>query len=261
MKIVNTLYSHKNKQPSFSAIPLARYNTEPDVFVTIYRLEKKDLPFITNFLKNINQYFIDKKIDDFAHKQVMAEAFGAVKAILTSEHQEKKVQNLLAVSNMEPCGILVGNVAKRLNLNNKIVYSSRKNRGSKETELDWLTTWNPRPEQRLRNVGKAIASEYYDTILKDGFRDIYVRSEVPEMSYAVYFYKSIGFNEIYKERKKITKYQTNQYLIGSYDNPKDEVIPMLASRGNIVKIKNELFDKLNRNKLENISIDINKVLK
>ncbi len=263
MKIGNPAYSYKNKQirPSFTAIPLARYNTEPDVFITIYQLEKNDLPFVSNFLKNINQYFEEKKICDFAHKQVMEEAFGAVKAILTSAHPGKKVKSLLAISDMEPCGILVGNVAKKRNLNNKLVYSSRKNHGSKETELDWLTTWNPKPEQKMKNIGKAIASEYYDTVLKDGFKDIYVRSEVPEMSYAVYFYKSIGFNELFKERKKITKYQTNRYLIGNYDNPKDEVIPMIASRGNIVKTKEELFEKLKRCKIESSSIDINTVLK
>lgn len=64
-----------------------------------------------------------------------------------------------------------------------------------------------------------------------------------------------------KKEKKITKYQTNRYLIGNYDNPKDEVIPMIASRGNIVKTKEELFEKLKRCKIESSSIDINTVLK
>ena len=261
MKIVNTTYTNKKRYPSFSAIPLARYNTEQNVFVTIYQLEKKDLPFVTNFLNNIHQYFKEKKICDFSHKQVMEEAFGAVKAILSSTHTEKKAKNLLAVSDMEPCGILVGNVVKKRSSDDKLVYTSRKNHGRKETELDWLTTWDPKPKQKMKNIGKAIAAEYYNTVLNDGFRDIYVRSEVPEKSYAVYFYKSIGFEELFKERKKITKYQTNRYLIGNYDNPKDEVIPMIVTRGTIVKTKEKLFETLNRFKIESSSIDINTVIK
>ncbi len=260
MKIAKTTYTTKKGHQSFKAIPLAKYNTEPNIFVTIYQLEKRDLPFVTNFLKNINQYFKEKKISDFAHKQVMEEAFGAVKAILSSDRQEKKAKSLLAISNMEPCGILVGNVVKKRTVDNKLVYSSRKNNARKETELDWLTTWNPKPEQKMKNIGKAIASEYYNTVLNDGFRDIYVRSEVPEKSYAVYFYKSIGFEELFKERKKITKYQTNRYLIGNYDNPKDEVIPMIVTRGTIVKTKEKLFEALNRSKIETNSIDINTIL-
>ena len=261
MKIKNTTYRRKEIQQSFKAIPLARYNTEPDVFVTIYQLEKKDLSFITSFLDNINQYFKNKKIYDFAHKQVMEEAFGAVKALLTSEHQEKKAKSLLAVAEMEPCGILVGNVAKKQKIGNKLVYSSRKNHASKETELDWLTTWNAKLGKKMKNTATALAAEYYDTVIKDGFRDIYVRSEVPEKSYAVDFYKSIGFIELSKDRKKLAKYQTNRYLIGNYDNPKDEVIPMIATRGNIIKVKEELFDKLKRLQIESNSIDINSVLK
>ena len=261
MKVLNIANINNERQQSFTAIPLARYRTEPDTFVKIYQLEKRDLPFISDFLTNINQYFKDKRIDDFAHKQVMEEAFSAVKSILSSEHPEKKVKSLLAVTGSEPCGILVGNVAKKRNANNKIVYSSRKNHGRKETELDWLTTWNPNPDKKIKNVGKAIASEYYETTLKDGFKDIYVRSEVPEMSYAVYFYKSIGFNELFNERKKIIKYQTNRYLIGNHDDPKYEVIPMLASRGNIVKVKETLSNKLDRSKVENTSIDINTIIK
>ena len=31
MKILNTIYSYKDKSPSFSSIPLVGYNTEPDV--------------------------------------------------------------------------------------------------------------------------------------------------------------------------------------------------------------------------------------
>lgn len=261
MKVLNITNINNKRQQSFTAIPLARYRTEPDTFVRIYQLEKKDLPFVSDFLKNINQYFKDKKIDDFAHRQVMEEAFGAVKSILSSEHPEKKVKSLLAVTDSEPCGILVGNVAKKRNSNNKIVYSSRKNHGRKETELDWLTTWNPNLEKKMKNIGKAIASEYYETISNDGFKDVYVRSEVPEMSYAVYFYKSIGFKELFNERKKIIKYQTNRYLIGNHDAPKDEVIPMLATSGNIAKVKKNLFKILDRCKIENTSIDISSIIK
>ena len=111
------------------------------------------MSFITSFLDNINQYFKNKKIYDFAHKQVMEEAFGAVKALLTSEHQEKKAKSLLAVAEMEPCGILVGNVAKKQKIGNKLVYSSRKNHASKETELDWLTTWNAKLGKKMKNTG------------------------------------------------------------------------------------------------------------
>lgn len=138
-----------------------------------------------------------------------------------------------------------------------LVYSSRKNKGKHETELDWLTTWNCNPNKKVRNIGKALMTEFYNLLPGDKFKQVYVRSEVPELSYAAEFYKSVGFKELYPERKRIMKYQTNRYTIGEYDSPNDEVIPMLATNAQIKKIKKEIFKTLERKELTKRSESLN----
>ena len=56
------------------------------------------------------------------------------------------------------------------------VYSSRHNPSKNETEIDWLVTWNP-DDENIKGIGKALVGEYFRTIKKDKFRDVFVRSE------------------------------------------------------------------------------------
>lgn len=252
----NTPYNLQNSTPKFKAIPLAKYKYGKNEFLNVYQLEKRDLPFISNFLKNLKQYFADKKIDDYSRQEVMKEAFSASEKILTSPNKIKgKARIFLAVKDSNPCGILIGNVLKE-SKTHKMAYSSRKNHARKETELDWLATWNPFADKKVKNSGKVLTNEFYHTLKQDGFKDVYVRSEVPELSYAVDFYKKMGFDELPNGRESIIKSSTNKYLIGNFDASDEDIIPMVASPDNIRKVKRELSDNLHREKLNHISVSI-----
>lgn len=259
MKIDKTqdiYYANKKSNCNFGAIPLARYETQKDTFVKVYQLEKRDLPFVSRFIHNIKQYFADKKIEDYSRREVMEESFGAAEKILSSPKKIKgKARIFLAVQDSNPCGILIGNVLKE-SKGHKLAYSSRKNHSRKETELDWLATWNPFSDKKIKGTGKILAGEYFNTLKKDGFRDVYVRSEVPELSFAHDFYKKIGFEALKDNRESIIKSSSNKYLIGDFDNPKEDIIPMIAEPENINKVKHDISEKYNRQKLINSSVSL-----
>ena len=109
----------------------------------------------------------------------------------------------VATQDGSPCGLLVGNIPKHVYDGERICYSSRHNPAKNETELDWLVTWQPKGKCKIKGIGKALVGEFYRTIKKDKFRDVFVRSEVPENSYASEFYESIGFEQLGKKRLKL----------------------------------------------------------
>lgn len=252
----NSSYNLPKSNVNFKAVPLARYQYGKKDFLNVYQLEKRDLPFVSKFLSNLKQYFVDKQINDYSRQEVMNEAFSASEKILTSSSKTKgKARIFLAVKDSNPCGILIGNVLKE-SKNHKMAYSSRKNHARKETELDWLATWNPFSDKKVKNTGKVLTNEFYNTLKQDGFKDVYVRSEVPELSYAVDFYKKMGFEELPSGRESIIKSSTNKYLIGNFDASNEDIIPMVATPENIRKVKRDLSNTLNREKLNNISVSI-----
>lgn len=256
---IQSAYPQKPIQkPAFKAVPLARYQVGQDDYVKIYQLEKRDVPFLTKFVKNIKQYFVAKGINDYSHRQVMEEAFNAGEKLLSSP-DEQKAKVMLAVKDSNPCGILIANAMKEAK-DGKIVYSSRKNHAKKETELDWLVSWNPFPEKSIKGFGKALTAEYFETLKADGFRDVYVRSEVPELSFASEFYKQMGFEPLSSGRESIVKSSTNRYLIGDLDTASDEVLPMVATPAKFQEAKTAVFDKFSRDKLNNCSVHIDTVI-
>lgn len=257
MNIQNTSVQN-GVNPKFKAIPLAYYQTAKNNFVRVCQLEKKDAPFVEKFAKNLKQYFQDRQIDDFSHQQVMEEAFGAAQKILESPN-EKKAKVFLAVNKMEPCGIIIGNASKK-SQSSQIVYSSRKNQAKKETELDWLASWNSNKDKPVKGVGKILTAEYFDTLKKDGFHDVYVRSEVPELSYAQTFYEKMGFETLPNKRESIVKSSTNKYVVGDYDSAEDEIVPMVAVMSGWEKAKNVVFHLFNRKPMEKQSVDISTVI-
>ena len=245
---------------SFTAIPLAKYTPLEENSITIYKLEKRDLPFITKFVKNIDKYFKNKNINGYSTKQVMNESFKIAKDILSNDTKSfEKSEILLGVSDSKPCAILIGNVLKK-GANNTLLYSSRKNALKKETELDWLTTWNPFSNKHPYKAGKIITTEYFNTLNKHKFENVYVRSEIPELSFAQEFYKKMGFNNCSTNRELISD-APNKYILKGYDNSNDKIIPMLAKNSTINKIRENFSKILNREKLDNISVNIEDVIK
>ena len=189
--------SSLNQQPIFKAKPLSQWQCKGaknnSKNITIIALEKKDLNFIKKMIE---------KAGNLGHKDILKQdmidiTIRTIHDVLASENKIfNKVKLLLALHDDKPCGMLVANIPKKNIEGENIIYSSRHNPAKNETELDWLVTWQIKNRGKIKGVGKALVGEYFRTIKKDKFRDIFVRSEVPENSYAVNFYESIGFEQL-----------------------------------------------------------------
>ena len=239
---------------SFKAIPLAKYCYLNDKAkdVIVYQLEKKDIDYLKYISQNIDKFYKTHEIEDESTKQVVKEAFDAGIEILSEgKYKEEKAKVLLAMSEDEPSAILVGNTLK-VDKNGNFHYSSRKNHSSEETELDWLATWN----KKILGEGKVIVCEYFRSLLKDGFKQCYVRSEVPEKSFAMEFYKKMGFSPLSNRQRRIQRKNDNAYVIGNFDAPKDMIIPMKATTRDIHRSIKKRSKELMRKELEPFSADL-----
>ena len=96
---------------------------------------------------------------------------------------------------------------------------------------------------------------------KDGFKNVFVRSEVPENSYAQDFYTRMGFKAKWGKRESISKKANNTYLIGNYDTPGEDIVPMLASKSDIKKTVDSISKDCNREKMSGKSINLQDVIK
>jgi hypothetical protein len=143
-----------------------------------------------------------------------------------------------------PCGLLIANMPKHSG--DKIVYSSRHNNAKNEAELDWLVTWAPQENLEIRGIGKSLVGEYLRTIKPDKFRDVYVRSELPEVSVAQEFYESLGFEVISDKRKMWESKTTNLPIVRSCDNVTELMVPMLITRKKITEILEKIGNKMSR---------------
>ncbi|MBO6181725.1 hypothetical protein J6O86_08580 [bacterium] len=230
---------------NFTAIPLAKYGYLHDKKqdVMVYQLEKKDVDYLQYISDNIDGFYKKHDIKDDSTKQVVKEAVDAGIEILQSKY-EKKAKVLLALSDEEPSAILIGNVLK-VDKNGGFHYSSRKNHSKDETELDWLATWN----KKILGEGKVIVTEFFHSALKDGFKQIYVRSEVPEKSFAKDFYKKMGFEPLSDEQREIQRENDNRYLIGDFDALEDNIIPMKATTRDIKNSLKKRTEELERKEL------------
>ena len=255
--------SYRKNSPAFTAKLRAKYqlsDAKKDV-VHIYELERCDLSFLGKLLGNIKGYAKSKGVDDYSRQQVMEESLLASQKLLSyPKTVVGKTKILVAVVKENLCGIIVGNVPK-VGKNEHIHYSSRKNHSKNETELDWIATWNPTKKSKLSGVGKVLTTEYFHSLKKDEFKNVYVRSELPELSFAQKFYESIGFSTLPSGRKSISKSSNNKYIIGECDTQGEEIIPMVASRSDIknsIKINSQ---KYKRKELSASSEDLENLLK
>ena len=222
---------------SFRAIPLAKYGYLKDKGkeVVVYQIEKSDIEYIKHLLKNLNKFFKKYDVDNESAKQVIEEALNAGLAILTQkQHPKDKTRILMAFYNGEPSSILIGNALKTDKKGN-FHYSSRKNHAQNETELDWLATWN----KKIPGEGQATVYEYFFTLLSDGFKQCFVRSEIPEKSSAVSFYTKMGFEKLSNKKRSILRKNDNGYVIGKFDDEADKIIPMKATVMDIINVIKE----------------------
>ncbi len=246
-----------NTNTAFGAIPLAKYGYLNDKAknVVVYSLEKKDIGYLKNISANIEQFYKKYEVNNESAKQVIKEAFDAGAAILSeTKYKEDKAKVLLAFSDEEPSAILIGNTLK-IDKNGRFQYSSRKNHSVDETELDWLATWN----KKILGEGKVVVCEFFHTLLKDGFKQCYVRSEIPEKSFAMEFYKKMGFQPLSNRQRRIQRKNDNAYVIGNFDAPKDLIVPMKATTRNIFRSVKRRSQELMRKELEPFSADLPKL--
>ena len=243
---INQNNKHQNANIKFKAIPLAEYNyLGKSKKVTIYQLKKNDIGYLEHLVANLDKFFKKYDVDNESARQVIEEAFSAGIEILKRNKSEKKAKILMAFYNNEPSSILIGNVLK---VDNKggLHYSSRKNHAKNETELDWLATWN----KKIPGEGQATVYEYFLTLLKDGFSHCFVRSEIPEKSSAVAFYTKMGFDKLSEIPRKILRKNDNKYVIGSYDDKCDTIIPMKATVMDMIETIKEKSSLLMRKQLK-----------
>lgn len=252
---ITTISAYGNNT-NFKAIPLAKYGYLNDKAkdVIVYQLEKKDIDYLKYISQNIDKFYKKHDIDDESTKQVVKEAFEAGAAILEeTKYKEEKAKVMLAFSDEEPSAILIGNTLK-VDKKGHFHYSSRKNHSVDETELDWLATWN----KKILGEGKVIVCEFFHSLLKDGFKQCYVRSEIPEKSFAMEFYKKMGFEPLSKRQRRIQRKNDNTYAIGNFDAPKDNIIPMKATTSDILRSIKRRSRELMRKELEPFSADLPK---
>ena len=243
-----TNYS-SNVSPSFKAKPMAeyRYLRDKKQNVVVYQLESRDIPYLQKLSDNIDSFYKKHDIQDDSTKQVVKEAVDAGIEILKEEKCPiDKEKILMAFSGSEPSAILIGNVTKHDKKGN-LHYSSRKNHAEDETELDWLATWN----KKILGEGKVVVCEYFKTLAEDGFKNVYVRSEVPEKSFAMAFYKKMGFKPLSHKQREILRENDNQYVIGKFDEKGDYIIPMIAKAADIDRTLNKRCRELRRKEIEN----------
>lgn len=239
-------FSKHRNHVSFQAIPLASYAyLHNSKNVMIYQLEKSDIGYMKNIVNNLASFYKKFDVENESARQVIKEAFNAGIQILKSKASNKKARILMAFYDNEPSSILIGNVLK-VDKNGKYHYSSRKNHSKYETELDWLASWN----KKIAGEGQATVYEYFCTLLKDGFKQCFVRSELPEKSSAVKFYLKMGFDKLSDEPRSILRKNDNQYVIGSYDDQCDKIIPMKATVMDIVKTLKNKADVVLRKEIE-----------
>ena len=254
--------SSSQQSINFNAIPLAQWrckalNNKPKN-ITIVALEKKDLNFVEKFVEKSD--LICSK--DSLKQELVNDTIRTIRDALGMSYRSfEKIKMFMAIHEGTPCGLLVGNVPKKNIDTEQIKYSSRHNPAKNETELDWLVTWQPRGKSKIKGIGKALVGEYFRTVKKDKFRDVFVRSEVPENSFATDFYESLGFERLSDKRLKLFNKNSAQYIISDYGEASDDTIPMLITRKVVQEISEDLSKKMVRQEFKRNSIDAEELIK
>lgn len=220
--------------------------------ISIIELEKRDVEFAKKFIQHVKNVQADSK----TAREIMDSSSKTILEILQDDdNYSKKIKIFVATYNETPCGIFIANMPKTSPNYDGIVYSSRHNLAKNETELDWLVTWSPKGNERLKGIGKALIGEYFRTVKKDKFRDVFVRAEVPEKSFAKSFYEKLGFEQIGNKRVRLLNKNSAKSIINDHTEANDETIPMIVTRSRIMQVAEELATKMNRKEFKSDSLD------
>lgn len=248
--------SSNQQNINFNAIPLAQWrcktfnNKTKDVVIVAF--EQNDLNFVRKFVEKTH----DICKNDSDKLEIVNSTVQTIRDILekTNKKNFERVKMYLALNEGTPCGLLVGNIPKLDKDSQQIKYSSRHNSAKNETELDWLVTWQPKGKSKIKGIGTALVCEYFRTVKKEKFRDVFVRSEVPEKSYATDFYEKLGFETLGTKRLKLFNKNSAQYVISDYGEGNDDTIPMIVTRKKLQDISQDLSKKMTRQEFKQNSI-------
>jgi len=238
-----TSQQYQINNTNFKARPLGGYDYLLPQKLTIYQLEQTDINYIQPILNNLEKFFKKYDVDGESARQVMAEGLSASIAILKS--LEEKVRILMAFCDNTPSSLVIGNALK-LDKNGGFHFSSRAEHGLNEGEADWVVTFN----KDIPSEGKATLNEFFHKLLDDKFESCFVRSELPEKSSAVKFYTKMGFKKLSENPRPILRENDYCYAIGKYDDKADEIIPMLATRADILDVTKKQDILLKRRELD-----------
>lgn len=221
--------------------------------ISIISIEKRDASFMQKFIN----YVENLKNENKNAKEIMIYSSKTILEIIKSNLPNmEKIKMFIATYNNIPCGIFVANIPKIFAQDESYVYSSRHNAGKNETEMDWLVTWNPTGKEKLNGVGKALVGEYFRTVKKDRFRDVFVRSEVPEKSFATYFYEGLGFETLGTRRLKLSNKNSAQCVVNDFsEGNNDDTIPMIIGRKEILATAEKLAKEMHRKEFIQLSED------
>jgi hypothetical protein len=213
-----------------------------DVRINIISFEKEDVCSLESLYDEIK---ISTNHDSYK-KDIIESSIKTILEILNYKYKKilEKVKLYGAVYEGEICGLLVANIPKTRQKSSKIIYSSRHNSAKKETEIDWLVTWMPMSNNQLKGVGKSLVGQYFLTLKQDGFRDVFVKSELPENSYAQFFYENLGFEKLGDKRTRLMTKTSSQCLIKDFSNNSDVIIPMIATKNKIRITINKLKQEM-----------------
>lgn len=250
---------------SFGAKLISNYTTfdknKKSVTINMYQLEPRDSDYIDKFVSSIDEYSEDNlSYEELSKNNVMKEALLDTLDLL--EKQKDKTSKIyknavvyMAFCKGKPQGMLMANSPKMDIKNGSIHYSPRKNHGNCETELDWLVNWS----EGIKGIGKALVAEFFLSLKNTNFKQVYLRSVLPENSFAFEFYNSLGFKQI-GNRDLNHKYSNYVDLVhGKYEDSGclDEIIPMVIRKKKINQTSERLIKDMNRTKRPKDFISVN----
>lgn len=220
--------------------------------ISIVAIEKCDLTFAEKFVK----YTENLKNNNKTTKEIMVSSSKTILEIIKNKIlNTDKIKMFIATYDSIPCGIFVANIPKISPIHDNIVYSSRHNSAKNETEMDWLVTWSPKGNEKIKGIGKALVGEYFRSVKQDKLRDVFVRAEVPEKSFAKSFYENLGFEQIRSKRLRLFNKNSAQPIINDHTEEDDETIAMLITRSKIKTKAEELAKNMNRKEFKKVSVD------
>jgi len=171
--------------------------------IELYRLDEHDIDFLEKISRanKENSLFVSSANDLNSSKNLKSIIHESINHIIASLTMHKFFNlpydpiHLLAIADKKPVGIITG-MSPKIDRNLKITYSITNKKG--EVETDWIASWSNKNGIRIKGLGKVLLSQFYYMVIKSGYKvkSFYTRSEVPEKSIALQFYKKLGLKPV-----------------------------------------------------------------